>query len=165
MLFRSLDFSLGKNHDDVFFSLSLSSFNRVQLTVYCCNKAISPHWFDFIVLTKLLQVRTINGHTWIGRKTRAFKALNLLWTNNTAENRKKRTQAMAVSGRESEREKRTSKSETSKLGMFVLVATGLCPALSFFNPLSVLELNAFFASSKLFFLLFSVDYYSNFYLD
>lgn len=105
MLFRSLDFSLGKNHDDVFFSLSLSSFNRVQLTVYCCNKAISPHWFDFIVLTKLLQVRTINGHTWIGRKTRAFKALNLLWTNNTAENRKKRTQAMAVSGREREREK------------------------------------------------------------
>lgn len=44
MLFRSLDFSLGKNHDDVFSpSLSLSSFNRVQLTVYCCNKAISPH--------------------------------------------------------------------------------------------------------------------------
>lgn len=72
---------------------------------------------------------------------------------------------MAVSGRESEREKRTSKSGTSKLGMFVLVATGFCPALSFFNPLSVLELNAFFASSKLFFLLFSVDYYSNFYLD
>lgn len=73
----------------------------------------------------------------------------------------------------------TCRGKTPKLGMFVLVATGLCPVLSFFNPLFVLQLFSFFAGCCcsryslspiwmcvsiiiLFFSSLSIDYYSNF---